>query len=294
MLIISSTSCFDRPCARSSRSDRSRRVGLSLRRLLRSRARARTAATGGREHQGHTSRHRPSPSLPPLCASLSVGARPPCSLLSSFSRGDRVLVTIITYSRSCVQTFGLCRSVSCSRRTTTSSARAFGACSRPSPKSRSSRSAATSMRCSRGRANARTSSSPTSGCLRSARRGHPGGRAAARDPSRDRRRRPQPVRRTGLCARAARGRHGPARVPAQGASRRCRAARRGDPGGRGRRLGDRSEGRRGARGGQGRVERVAARRADAARARRPARDGRGQEQRRDRAALFLTERRSRR
>ena len=56
-----------------------------------------------------------------------------------------------------------------------------------------------------------------------------------------------------------------------------------DPGGRSRRLGDRPEGRREPRRREGTRRGLAAHRADGTRARRAARDGRGQEQRRDRA-----------
>ena len=85
-----------------------------------------------------------------------------------------------------------------------------------------------------------------------------------------------------LRARAARGRLGAARLSPQGAGRGPRPARRGDPRRRGRRLGHRPEGRRGAGRRRARARALAARRAHAARARRAARDGAGQEQRGDR------------
>ncbi len=73
-----------------------------------------------------------------------------------------------------------------------------------------------------------------------------------------------------------------ARLPAEGARERPRATRGRDPRRRRRRLGDRPEGRRGAGRGERPRRGVAAQPADPARTRRVARDGRGQEQRRDR------------
>jgi hypothetical protein len=114
------------------------------------------------------------------------------------------------------------------------------------------------------------------------RRRHPGRRAASGDAPGYRCRRPESVRRAALRPRAARGRHGAAGVPAQGASRGPRPTRSRDPRSRRGRLRDRPEGRRGPREGEEPRARVTAAPADAARARRSARDGRGEEQRGDR------------
>ena len=95
-------------------------------------------------------------------------------------------------------------------------------------------------------------------------------------------RRPQPVREPELRARAPGGRQRPARVSPEGARDGHRATRSRDPRRRRRGLGDRPEGGRRARGGEGARRRVAAQPADAARARRAARDGGGEEQRGDR------------
>ena len=161
-----------------------------------------------------------------------------------------------------------CPSGSCSPRTSTSSARACGVCSRRETSSRSQRSARTSTRCStRWMRSGRTSSSRISGC-------RPGntdeGIQAA---TRLRETNPevgvvvlsQYATPSYVLALLEGGSERPG-VPPEGAGQRSRAARRRHPGGRRRRLGHRPEGR----GGAGRGERagrgLAAQRADSARA----------------------------
>ncbi len=112
-----------------------------------------------------------------------------------------------------------CRSGSCSPRITTSSARASGGCSRRSPTSRSRPCAATSTRCS-----PRSDAERPDVVVTDIRmppgntdEGIQAADAAARDESRGRRRRAQPVREPELRARAPGGRQRAARLPPEGA-----------------------------------------------------------------------------
>ena len=187
-----------------------------------------------------------------------------------------------------------CRSASCSARTACSCARACTSCSPSTPSVEVvARRRRSSTRCARPASeqqpdvvltDIRMPPTNTDEGIRLAaelRDSHP----------RDRRRRPQPVRRPDLRARAARARLGPPRLPAQGARPQPRRADGRDPRRRRRRLDDRPEDRRGARARPQPRGALAAQRPDGARARGArARSPRARATRAIAESLFLTKR----